>query len=390
MIPASRALRVVATSFAVALVALLIGYLALVVPGAWFASVNSKSYDARTLAVAQGTGTLDGDALVVAPIDASGTVIVSISVGLRSSDYPGIAWHVSALPEGTAARLLWRSEYKPGRTFTMAIPIEAGRLSPVVARHDPNWIGPVSGIALALKLPGREPVRILGVTAETLTAGALVKSRVRDWTAFEGWSGTSINTVMGGADQQELPLTLLLGLSAVLAAAAAVALAWWRPQWVGPGLPAALALMFAAAWLVLDARWQWNLARQVRVTAGQYAGKDWRDKHLAAEDGPLFAFIEKVRAKLPATPSRVFMVADAHYFRGRGAYHLYPHNVYFDPWRNSIPPSSAFRPGDHLVVFQRRGVQFDPARQRLRWDGGPPVEAELLLVESDAALFRIR
>ena len=39
-----------------------------------------------------------------------------------------------------------------------------------------------------------------------------------------------------------------------------------------------------------------------------YAGKDWREKHLAAEDGALFEFIEKVRAKLPAAPARVFMV----------------------------------------------------------------------------------
>ena len=44
--------------------------------------------------------------------------------------------------------------------------------------------------------------------------------RFRDWTTFEPWSGASINTVVGGADLQELPLPVLLGLAAMLAVAA--------------------------------------------------------------------------------------------------------------------------------------------------------------------------
>jgi hypothetical protein len=61
------------------------------------------------------------------------------------------------------------------------------------------------------------------------------------------------------------------------------------------------------------------------------------------------------------------MAADAHYFRGRGAYHLYPHNVLFDPYLNAMPASTRLRPGDYIVVYQRRGVQYDPGAQRLRW-----------------------
>ena len=104
----------------------------------------------------------------------------------------------------------------------------------------------------------------------------------------------------------------------------------------------------------------------------------------------MFAFIEKVRAKLPAPPARVFMVADAHYFRDRGAYHLYPYNVYFDPWTNSMPPASAVRSGDYLVVYHSRGVQYDASQQRLRWEDSASIDAELLLFDSGAALFRIR
>jgi hypothetical protein len=34
-------------------------------------------------------------------------------------------------------------------------------------------------------------------------------------------------------------------------------------------------------------------------------------------------------------------------------------------------------------------VQYDAAQKSLRWDGGPPVPAELVLLEPGAALFRI-
>jgi hypothetical protein len=152
-----------------------------------------------------------------------------------------------------------------------------------------------------------------------------------------------------------------------------------------------LVTLFVATWLLQDARWVWDLVRQTQATAQRYAGQDFRARHLAAEDGALFAFIENVREKLPSEPARVFMFADAHYLRNRGAYHLYPHNVHFEPYRNVIPPRSLLRPGDYFVVYQRRGVQFDPGAQRLRWDGGEPVPAELLLAgPGGAALFQIR
>ena len=189
---------------------------------------------------------------------------------------------------------------------------------------------------------------------------------------------------------QDLPLPALLGAVAGIAALAYAGLARWKPLVFGPVLGAGVAAMFVIAWIAVDARWQWNLLRQASVTHAQYAGKSWQERHLAAEDGPLFAFIEKVRAKLPDPPARVFMVAAAQSLRNRGAYHLYPYNVYFDPWSDTVPPPSAVRPGDFIVVYQRKGIQFDAAQHRLRWDDQAPIGVELLLVDAGAALFRVR
>jgi len=110
---------------------------------------------------------------------------------------------------------------------------------------------------------------------------------------------------------------------------------------------------------------------------------------VAAEDGTLFQFVEKARAKLPAAPARVFVVADAAYFRGRAAYYLYPHNVQFDPFRNTLPAAGWLRPGDFVVVYQRRGVAYNADEKKLRLDNGETVSAEAVLVEPGAGVFRI-
>ena len=154
-------------------------------------------------------------------------------------------------------------------------------------------------------------------------------------------------------------------------------------------LPAVLAALFVAAWAVLDAGWTWQLARQVAATRAQFGGKDTHERLAAADDGALFAFVERARAKMPPPPARVFVVADAAYFRGRAAYHLYPHNVLFDPFADTLPPASALRAGDFLLAFHRRGVQFNPDEKKLRLGDGDPVPAEPVLVEPGAALFRI-
>ena len=70
--------------------------------------------------------------------------------------------------------------------------------------------------------------------------------------------------------------------------------------------------------------------------------------------------------------------------------HQHPHNVFAEPRRNELPLPAQLKAGDWMLVYQRRGVQFDPANGRLRWDGGAPVSAQLKLRGEGAALFLIQ
>ena len=373
-----------------ALAVILLAYLAFAVPASWFPSSPVKQWGVRDMALPRGMGSVANNELVVTGADASGQVYVSITTDLRAREYATITWNMRNLPADAVVHFLWRSDYAPNKTFSVPVTVEAGRLLPIVLANDAGWLGHVTGIGLSIRGTLIQPVGIAGATAKPSGAVGILSDRAAEWLAFERWRGTSINTIAGGDDLQLLSLPLLLAAAIALAGAIMLLRRRFRPASRTLDVAAGIAIMFAVSWFVLDARWTWNLIRQAQATIAQYGGKDWRGKHLAAEDGPLFEFVEKARAVLPATPARVFVGSEADYFRERAAYHLYPHNVYAEPRQNTLPPTASVKPGDWMLVYQRRNVQFNPSTGELRWDGGAPVSAQLKLRGEGAALFLIQ
>lgn len=370
---------------------LLVAYLAVAVPGPWIARAPEHTWAASELTLTGGTGALVDGALEISAAGANDTTLVTLNTAIRSADYPGIEWDVKGLPDGAEVRLLWRSDVASYRTNLATGTVEAGGLRTFVLANDPAWIGRITGLALAIRAPLAAPVRIERVVARPLGAYDIARDRLREWTKFEAFNGASINTITGGADAQDLPLPAVAAVTAALAALVLVGLRRVAPRVYSLGIACTIGGVFVATWFAVDARWALNLARQTRVTYAKYAGKSLEQKHRSAEDGELDAFVAKALALMPATPQRVFVAAGEHYFRGRAAYHLYPHNVQFEAFRDTIAPATWMKPGDWLFVYHRRGVQYDSAKQLLRWDDGPPVSADLKLIEANgAALFLIR
>ena len=373
-----------------ALAACIVVYLALATPGAWFPRASERTWYANELGVVRGSGHLVGDALVVTAPDPAGVTLVNVVTDFRSADYPAIAWRVDGLAPDADVQLLWRTDVQPNKLQGARVRVEDRRAVVTTVAGEAGWIGRVTGLALAIHGPLAQPVVIAGVVAKPMGVPGLVRDRLHDWFAFEPWNGASINTIAGGEDYQAFPLPVLLALAVGLAGLVVVIASRVRPALFGARAPLFVALFFLCAWVVLDARWTWNLVRQERATAARYAGKDARDKHLANEDADLYAFVDRALAVLPKIPVRIFIASDADYFRGRAAYHLYPHRVFFDPRSNRLPEARELRRGDWLLVYRQRGIQFDRAQGKVRWDGGQIVDAELKLVEPGAALFEIR
>ena len=366
-------------------------YLHFAVPGAWIARAPARTWSASDLTLAGGTGSVVDGVLVITATGANDTALITLNTEIRSSDYAGIEWVVKGLPDTADARLLWRSDVATRRTNLASGMIAAGELRTFVVARDPAWIGRITGIALAIRAPLSTPIRIERVIARPMSAMDIARDRLREWTTFEAFNGASINTLTGGADAQDLPLPAFAAATAALAILLLLALHRFAPRVYPVRAACTIAGMFVATWFIVDARWALNLARQAHLTYTQYAGKTLEQKHLAAEDGELYAFVQKSLALMPKPPVRVFVAAGEHYFRGRAAYHLYPQNVQFEAFRDTVAAPAWMKAGDWLLVYHRRGIQFDAARKLLRWDDGPPVSAELKLLEPNgAALFEIQ
>jgi hypothetical protein len=367
-----------------------VAYLAVTVPNAWFPSASPIGWDVRSLSLVRGTGRVVDRTLVITQPDPNGIILVSLLGDVRSTDYAGIAWNVAGLAADADVRLLWRNDLQPDKLHSVAIEVRDGRTLPVVVAGNAAWLGHVTGLALAIHGTLHAPVMVRGVVAKPMGAPEIVSDRLHAWFAFEPWNGASIETVVGGIDNGALLMPFAVAAVVGMAALGAWALRLRRPDALSVSAPAIVAGFFLVGWLALDARWTWNLARQSRATDAQYAGKSSRDKHLASEDGPLYAFVERARAAMPPKPARIFVAAESDYLRGRAAYHLYPQSVYFEPRSDALPRASTFHPGDWILVFRQRGIQFDKAQGRMRWDDGQTVDAELKLLEPGAALFVVR
>ena len=349
----------------------------------WSSSTETLSWNGEALALVKGQGYGALGKLTIDGLADPGVALASLSPPVfRAEDYPVVHWSVSssnAKPK-TKVEFLWRTEENPNRVFARQFEWTGNSVVPLHMAEDTNWRGQIMGLALMVHAPLDAPLVIGAVKLEPFSPMGIVW---REWFEGEAWLHTSINFVGGNIDRQWLaPLPFVaavLGLAML-----GYGLLIWRKILI-PDIRVGWVLIFFA-WFALDMRWQLDLWHKLALTQQRYAGKSWEEKHLAAEDGRLFDLIQQIRAKLPLTPSRIFLFADGGYIRGRGAYHLYPFNVLHG--RNLLP-AKQFKPGDFIIILGKDEVAFDPARQLLKWGSGQQLSAELLLLVENNVLLKV-
>ena len=267
----------------------MLAYVATVTPGTWFPRQDPVAWSARQMALVRGAGRLVGDELIETSSGADGSVLISLETDLRSDQYPGIAWSAIDIPEGAAVRPLWRNDVPPGRLSTTKIIVESGRPLPAVLAGNPAWIGRIKGLALLVATRLDKPMHVRGVVAKPMGAFDVLGDRFRerrvDQRGHRRCRSAGPAAACTRRGHRRADHWIWFGWTRM----ARHPVAW---------LPFAIVGVFVAGSAILDARHTWNLVRQVADTAARYKGMDWREKHRAAEDGELCAFVEKARAAL--------------------------------------------------------------------------------------------
>lgn len=362
-------------------------YLLTNAPTQWLGQA-AQTIPGSSFNMARGVGHAEGDVLIVEEPGADGIAIAAYqSYGLNARDYPQLTFNVStAAAAPPEVLLLWRTAENPGTTTTRRLVWQSNQLARLPLGEDSEWQGEIIGLALVIRGAIHAPLIIKKLTLQSNSSASILANLLDGWGYVEPWHGGSINYIYGGKEDAAVPIILAATTLITLALIIYGLWAKWRHHAINPGV---IAVSGALIWLLVDLRWQGNLFAQLSQTHARYAGKNWAEKHRAAEDGDLFNFTQATKAKLGAAPARILVFSDLDYFRGRAAYHLYPHNVYYLIKDASLPSAELIRPGEYLFLYQKRGVQYHPGKKELLWNG-KPLPVEPILVANGNALFKVR
>ena len=307
--------------------------------------------------------------LDVAPFDAAGSGFVIIDA--------------SPLPVGAKVALLWATATDPSTLHEQILKQDGPTLVPTPLAPNSSWDGEIAAVAIGVKNPSGMPLLIRDARLVPSTPRLVLADLIRDWGAFDGWDGRSINVVFGGRDEQRVYLPLLAFVAALLAVGALAIRARRRHARLSAAL---LIIPFIASWILVDLRWQRQLVLQARESYDRFAGKSIDQRHAAMENPAFYSLVAAAERALPTKPARVFVTSDFEYFRLRAGYYLYPQNVLAFDWAD---PGVLHR-GDYLLMFAKSGIEFDRASGQLAWRDGTRLPARALISAPGEGLYVVQ
>lgn len=361
--------------------------------GNWLDTPASVRVAGTNIDIIRGSGHREGTAILVEALDPSGIAIVSARIQpFPAADYPRVEWAVTtSQPMPPQLTLLWRTREHPNKTYSAPIIWaggNAGHASASQLSHTEGWNGTIAGIGLAVRGKFDSPLTIDGVTVPGVSSVTSISEVLDQWTQYFPFRGSSIAFPFDEERDDRLSFLSATAVAQGLAIVAYLLAARRRRRRADARIIWAILI---GGWLIVDARWQINLGRQLVHSAQAFAGKSADEKHLAADDGRFFALMQQVNGALPAPPARVFLFADEHGFCVRGAYFLYPHNVYYVPDRVArLPNPGELSSGDFLLLFPTHGISYDRDRHLLTWENsGSRSAVEVLRSDEGIVLLRI-
>ena len=390
--PTPRDLTVAATivAFVIGCAAVVAGYVA-INGGVLRAAAPAKTYEATRMTVPRGLGRIDGNVLAAHGVGGD-VLIVAIPTDFRARDLETIAWDVTGVPANADVRLLFNSDYTPRRVHNRPLVVEDDRVLPIALAGDRDWLGRITGLALAVRAPGAT-VRVRSVTAKPLSLAQLLKDRARRVVprrALDRHVDQQRHRRRGPADAA--PSDPADDRRAGRVRARRRGAPPVRPRRYRRGIAPIAVLVFVIAWVALDLRWTANLARQVVATLDRYGGKDTSERALAAEDGELAGVPRQGEgAAAAAIRSASSSSPQAHYFRGPRE--LAPASA---PRRVGARPRRRARAGHAACQATTCWCGGAPARNSMRRTAASDsttassCTAPALLVERGSALFAIR
>lgn len=282
--------------------------------------------------------------------------------------------------------LLWNTSESPGEHRSYKLESYSRKSMWLSTRELRGWEGEIS--SLLLLVAGQEG-DTLTINDASLFAPSLqlqLRAIYSDFTAFVPWNRAAVNAHTGATHVSSFyPITLIacwLTLSLVGYSILSVVRASVRFDWRVVGL------IFLACWLVVDFSWQNRLVRQLADTYDSFAGKTTKEKLTVGPDAPLYNFMLAVNDQTNSAGSRIFVSSSDHYTGLRGAYYLYPKNVFWTLKGPQVQPGHYLRSGDYIVLLKPNDATIDHEKNTLL--ASPhDLQIEVLLRDTVGQLVRV-
>jgi hypothetical protein len=383
-------LKLTAISLLSGLVMLLVGIQTFYVSPNLAGRHQAVAWNADTVRVERGIGTrIDRDLRL--QLNASGSGIIVLYVpGVPAGAFPFLHLGFAHAPQDVSILVSWRTTQTGSEGHVHTIQDNQGTSSWLDTRELAGWSGDITSLAVAVKGQPGAAITITDVSMRPASLVGQLQSIYSDWTAFMPWQQSSINTHKGvGPTRSSFYPVAVTTAFLALSILAYVLMLWiyrakvsfdWR----------VVATMFLACWIGLDLIWQGRLFRQLELTYETFYGKDSQGKLAAGTDGGLVQFIAEVKKRLDASDSRIFVSSSDDYLGMRGAYYLYPFNVFWQRRGPELPRSKYIRSGDYIVLVLPAKTEFNHVTGKLLPPQGKSISVEPILSRGVGSLYRVK
>lgn len=367
---------------AVILLAISFAYVAAKAPGGATNSY-SKIVPGAQLKSRMGTSKVAGEGIEITSFKAHDNqqhALISLKTTFRADNYPFLSYQFEGWHTGMRINFIWRTAGNPRGLSTTILNRSLDDPGTLNLAKEPNWQGTVTEIGLHMVgEPRDQPLIVPELTFQPYSWTSKAAAVWSEWTAFRGWSGTSINYLTGAPGQPgyaTLSPALAMGIWSLVAALILFAVGVIRDGQHLVSYGAAIVI----PWIALDLFWQSELNSQLMETKTTFGGKTTHEKHMVDADKHIYEYSQRLKKEsLPTSNSRIFVLHNSqglNYDRLKTQYYLLPHNIYN---YGSLPPSRGVRPGDYILALgDLPDLRFLPDKNLLTWPANKQLDVNLV------------
>jgi hypothetical protein len=341
-----------------------------------------------TTSVVVGAGNVSGTELQL-ELSAAGIGTVSFTdIAIEASSYPFLHLNIEGPSADTQVTFAWNRR-DTGQKGYFSPAENHARKSLWLAMHEmADWTGVITSLSVIIVGQPGEVVRVTDFSLLGASHLRQLRALYSDLTRYTPWSRSAMNTHTGATTVSSFyPVPLFVAYLLLSLVSYVILLIVFRAtltfNW------RVVALIFLACWISLDLSWQRRLLHQLADTYHTFSGKSTQQKLAVGPDAKLYNFIAQVKPLLEPDDARIFVSSSDNYLGQRGAYYLFPFNVYWSETWRAFPHSGFMHKGDYIVLINPSTLRFDREHSRLLIKGSDTIAATLVLADPAGTVVRV-